>query len=175
MAGYEFIFSDRSGRKIWRHAAFWAVLLLHFAFQNIMVGGFNEALRSRSLLESAFYALFFFPVYMVSVYVLIVILLPVYLFKRRFILFFCWLGVLFLLSVLSGYFCGALYIHLTTGVAVNEISFEANKYNVVVNGVFLPITIYGIAGGIKLTKKWYLEQKETERLAKEKIAREFNY
>jgi LytS/YehU family sensor histidine kinase len=30
----------------------------------------------------------------------------------------------------------------------------------------------GVSGGIKLTKKWYLEQKENERLAKEKISRE---
>lgn len=49
------------------------------------------------------------------------------------------------------------------------ITFNSNKYNLVVNGLFLPVTILVISGGIKITKSWYFEQKENERLAKEKI------
>jgi len=38
--------------------------------------------------------------------------------------------------------------------------------------LFLPVVIFGIAGGIKFAKNWYLEQKETQRLAREKISKE---
>ncbi len=82
-----------------------------------------------------------------------------------------WPGCLYLIS--SPVFIPGFFIFiLTSHIPFNKITFDSNKYNAIVNGLFLPVVILGVAGGIKLTKKWYLEQKENERMAKEKIFRE---
>ena len=173
MTGYEFIFSNKPGKRLYRHFVFWAILALHFIIQNLIVGTrVNEALRSHSFIISSLDALFFFPIYVLSVYAFINVVLPVYLFPRRYILFFCWTICLLIFDFIACFFSGALYMLLTSQIPFNEITFDNNKYNAVVNGLFLPIVILGVSGGIKLTKKWYLEQKENERLAKEKISRE---
>lgn len=172
MTGYEFIFSNKPGKRLYRHLAFWMVLTLHFIIQNLMVGGMGEAVKPRSFIESAYYALFFFPVYIVSVYFFLNVVLPFCLFKRKYILFFSSVTVLLIFNFLACFYSGAFYIHLTSHVSFDSITFESDKYNAIVNGLFLPVTILGVSGGTKLTKKWYLEQKENERLAKEKIFRE---
>ena len=172
MTGYEFIFSNKPGKRLYRHFAFWLVLALHFIIQNLMVGGPNEALKPRRFVDSAFNAFFFFPVYILSVYTFINWVLPRYLFRNRYILFFCWMACLFIFDFIACSYSGAFYIHLTSHIPFNKITFDSNKYNAIVNGIFLPVTILGVSGGIKLTKKWYLDQKENERLAKEKISRE---
>jgi hypothetical protein len=172
MTGYDFIFSNKSGKRLYRHFTFWLILLLHFVIQNLMVGGIIEALRPRSFTESAFYAFFFFPVYIISVYVFIYVVMPVFLFSRLYLMFFLCTTCNLLFNFITCYYTGELYTHLTSHVAFYTITFDSNKYNGIVNGLFLPSVILGLAGGIKLTKKWYLEQKEHERMAKEKISRE---
>ena len=172
MTGYEFIFSDKPVKRIYRHLLFWLVLILHFIIQNLIVGGANEAIKPRSFADSALNALFFFPVYILSAYIFMNILLPVYFFRRRYILFFFWLAGLIILDFVACSLCGVLYLHNVLHVPFSDITFNNNRYNAFVNGLFLPIAIFGITGGIKLAKNWYLEQKESERLAKEKITRE---
>ncbi len=172
MTGYEFIFSNKPGKRLYRHFAFWLVLALHFIIQNLMVGGVNEALKPRSFIDSAFNAFFFFPVYVLSVYAFINWVLPWYLFRNKYILFFFWMACLLIFNFIACSYSGAFYIHLTSHIPFNKITFGSNKYNAIVNGLFLPVTILGVSGGIRITKKWYLDQKENERLAKEKISRQ---
>ena len=54
----------------------------------------------------------------------------------------------------------------------DKINFDANKYNVIVNGFWIPLIVMGLSGGIRLTKKWVLQQKANELLVKQKISRE---
>jgi histidine kinase len=172
MTSQEFIFSGNPATKASRHVAFWMVLILHFVIQNLMVGGVNEGANSRSFMDSAFYAAFFFPAYLFFVYLLICLVIPRFLFRNKYILFLIWTAILLFLNFVTCYFAGTLYIHVSTHLPYSKINSDANKYNALVNGLFLPVTIYGIAVGIKLAKKWYLEQTENERLAREKISRE---
>jgi hypothetical protein len=172
MTRHKFIFSNEPGFRLARHLAFWCGLLLHFIIQNLIVGGANEAHKPRSFEASAYYAIFFFPVYCLYVYFFLYILIPVFLFRHRYAWFVISLIVLLLMECVVCYFTGLVYIHFTYLIPFNQITFDANKYNTIVNGLFFPATIFAIAGGIKLAKKWYLELKENERLAREKISRE---
>ncbi|MDQ2863450.1 MAG: histidine kinase [Bacteroidota bacterium] len=172
MTGYEFIFSGKPVKRLYRHIFFWLVLAMHFIIQNLMIGGFNEGLRHRSFSESAFKAIFFFPFYFISVYIFIYGLLPHYFFPRRYGLFLFWIAVLIGGNFIAASLSGALYMHVAWQMPLDAITFNDDKYNAVVNGIFFPISILGITGGIKLAKKWYLEQNENNRLAKEKITHE---
>ena len=55
---------------------------------------------------------------------------------------------------------------------IDKIPFDANKYNTIVNGFWIPLIVMGLSGGIRLTKKWVLQQKANELLVKQKISRE---
>ncbi len=69
MTGYDFIFSDKRTKRLYRHFLFWLILLLHFIIQNLIVGGAKEALEWRGFRDSAFNAFFFFPfLYRISLY-----------------------------------------------------------------------------------------------------------
>lgn len=63
-------------------------------------------------------------------------------------------------------------MHNTTGKPYFEIDFKANKYHALVDGLFVPFMLFGIAAGIKFSKKWFLQQRENEKLAKQKLATE---
>jgi hypothetical protein len=170
MTSYDFIFSNKLGPKASRHFAFWMVLIFHFIIQNLIIGGVNEGVRRRGLADSAFYALFFFPVYILFVYILIEEILPLFLFRRKYILSFgLFAGILFT-NVILCYFIGIFYMKTVQHLSFAQITFDFNEYNVVVNGLFVPVAIYGFACGIKLSKKWYSEQKENERLVREKLS-----
>lgn len=54
----------------------------------------------------------------------------------------------------------------------SQITFQANKYHAIVDGMFVPFMLLGTAAGIKFSKKWYQQQRENEKLAKQKLATE---
>ncbi len=172
MTGYKFIFSGKPVNSLYRHVLFWAVFALHFIIQNLLIGGFNEGLKQRSFTESAYYLLFFLPIYILATYILLYILIPVYFLQRKYALFLSWVAALIAISCITCALSGAWYMHIAWQLPFKAVTFNNNKYNVVVNGLFLPVTILAISGGIKIAKNWYVEQKENERLAKEKITRE---
>ncbi len=63
-------------------------------------------------------------------------------------------------------------MHIEYRMPYDKINFFDNKYNTIVNGLWVSITFLAIAGGIRLSKKWYLRQRENEALAKQKIRKE---
>ena len=172
MNTHEFIFSDQLKYRIGRHLVFWILFSLHFIIQNLMIGGPGEAKTSRTFLESASHFLYFLPLYLLSAYLFIEVLLPKFLFKQRYTAFSFSFLILFAISFIAIYYAGMFYLHNTIGKPFSQIDFKANKYHAIVDGLFVPFMLFGIAAGIKFSKKWFLQQRENERLAKQKLATE---
>jgi len=172
MNTHEFIFSGKVKYRIGRHLVFWILFSLHFIIQNLMIGGPGEAKTSRTFLESASHFLYFLPIYLLSTYFFIEILLPKFLFKQRYTAFAFSFLILFAVSFIAIYYAGMFYLHNATGKPYSEIDFKANKYHAIVNGLFVLFMLFGITAGIKFSKKWFLQQRENERLAKQKLATE---
>lgn len=137
-----------------------------------MIGGVGEAKTSRTFMESFFHFLYFLPVYLLSTYFFIEVLLPKFLYHRKWAGFIISSLLLFLVSFISIYYSGVFYLHNTMKLSYSQITFNANKYHAIVDGMFVPFMLLGIAAGIKFSKKWYLQQRENERLAKQKLATE---
>ncbi len=167
-----FIFSNALKFSFARHLAFWTVFSLHFVIQNLMIGGPGEASTSRTFPESFGHFLYFLPTYLLSTYLVIEVLLPKFLYPRRWAGFIFSFLLLFSISFVSIYYSGVLYIHHSMKQAFSQVTFHANKYHAVVDGLFLPFMLWGIAAGIKFAKKWLLQQRENEKLAKQKLATE---
>jgi two-component system, LytTR family, sensor kinase len=168
----KFIFSNQLKHRLARHLAFWLAFSVHFFIQNLIIGKANEALNPRSPLESLINISYFLPIYIVSTYVFIDLVIPAFLFKRRYGLFFIAAAALLVFNFVACYFSGVLYEHVQWKMPYNEITFASNKYHAIVNGGFVSVMILGIAGGIKLSKKWLQKQRENEALAKQKIISE---
>jgi len=137
-----------------------------------MVGGAGEARNSRTFLQSVSHSMYFLPVYLLTTYFFIAVLLPRFLFKKRYTVFAFSFSSLIILTFIAVYCAGLLYLHHTTGKPYYQITFSANKYHALVNGLFVPFMLFGIVAGIKYSKKWVLQQRENERLAKQKLATE---
>lgn len=172
MNTHDFIFSNQLKYRLGRHLTFWVLFSLHFIIQNLMIGGPGEAKTSRSFLESALHFLYFFPVYLLSTYFFIEVLLPKFLFRQRYTAFAFSFLILFAVSFIAIYYAGVFYLHNATGKPYSEIDFKANKYHAIVDGLFVLFMLFGIAAGIKFSKKWLQQQRENERLAKQKLATE---
>jgi len=137
-----------------------------------MIGGVAEATRPRTPLESLINTSYFFPIYFLSTYVFINLVLPTFAFKRRYSAFFVCTIALLAFNFIACYFSGILYEHVEWGMPYKAINFQANKYHAIVNGLWVSFMFLGISGGIKTTKRWYQKERENEELAKQKISRE---
>jgi sensor histidine kinase YesM len=169
---YNFIFSNNPLNRLYRHVSFWLAFSLHFFIQNLIIGKANEALNPRTPLESLINISYFLPVYLLSTYIFIEVLIPVFLFKTRYTVFFIAAAALLLFNFISCYLAGVLYEHVEWKMPYEQITFATNKYHAIVNGGFVSVMILGIAGGIKVSKKWLQKQRENEALAQQKISSE---
>jgi sensor histidine kinase YesM len=172
MTSQEFIFSNKPYHRFTRHLVFWLIFSLHFFIQNLIIGKANEALNPRTPLESLTAISYFLPIYIISTYFFIELVIPLFLFKQRYTIFFIAAAALVVFNFAACYLSGVLYEHIEWKIPYNEITFASNKYHSIVNGGFVSVMILGIAGGIKLSKKWLQKQRENETLAKQKIISE---
>lgn len=140
-----------------------------------MIGGPGEAKTSRTLLESFLHFLYFIPIYLLSTYVFIELILPGYLFRQRYMAFSFYFLSLFTLTFLAVYYSGMLYLGIPANQALDQITIYANKYHAIVDGIFVPFMLFGITAGVKFSKKWFLQQRENARLAKLKLATELQF
>ena len=167
-----FIFSDKFSYRLGRHLSFWMIFLLHFALQNVMIGGFKEAQHTRTLPELLQYVAFFFPVFVISSYIFMYKVIPDFLYNRKISRLLISLFVLLLINLVVAYSISNLYVHISAHLPYDQIGFDRNKFNTIVNGFWIPLIVMGLSGGIRLTKKWILQEKANEFLVKQKISRE---
>jgi sensor histidine kinase YesM len=169
---YQFIFSNKPTYRIARHLVFWILFTIHLASQNILTGGYNETEHYRSLSEIIVYLAFFLPFVIATAYFFMYFVLPRYFFVRRRTFFILSLLAIVSVNILVAFYAGLLYTHLARDISYGNIDLKTNKYHLLVNGFWVPMTAIFITSGIRGTKKWVLQQKENEVLEKEKISRE---
>jgi hypothetical protein len=137
-----------------------------------MIGGPGEGKTSRTFVQSFLHFLYFLPIYLVSAYVFIELILSRFLFRQRYIAFTFYFLLLFTLNFIAVYYSGMIYLDIPANQAFDQGTIYANKYHAVVDGLFVPFMLLGITAGVKFSKKWFLQQRENERLAKQKLATE---
>ena len=172
MTGYDFVFSDKPSARLLRHISFWMAFSIHFFIQGLLIPGVNEALTPRTPPESLLNISFFLPIYLISVYTFIEIIIPGLLFKGRYTLFFIAATCLLIFNFIACLLAGILYLHIELKIPYDQVTFADNKYHAIVNGLFVSAIILSITGGIKIAKKWFQKQRENETLAQQKISSE---
>jgi len=186
---YDFIFSNHPRHRITRHAAFWIIWWIYFIVTFLLptfpFPGWNIHVPNAAITKYGF--VFFIkkifiynslPVILVHAaftYAIISFALPRYFFKRKNFAAttFIFIGMMTAIYIAS---IGAMYIpyyhSYITGTrkvlpGINELMDLVHRSHL--NN--LPI-VAGFAVMIKLMKRWWLKQKETEQMGKEKARAE---
>jgi two-component system LytT family sensor kinase len=170
MSWYNFIFSEK---KSYRHLVFWLLWWIYFTtsyyhyqqsgLQKVEFEPWNFPFFIRSIL--------LLSIHITACYYFINYLMPQYLFKARYMAFVMHILVLGFLILLSSYF-----IHKTVMPFINTVfNYKpaiANQniwWTSITSGLLSAPKVISAAAAIKLLKRWWLKQKEKERLEKEKL------
>jgi len=164
MTKYEFIFSKKPRNRIARHFCFWLIYCIYFFIQSLPPQKFQEFFIRRTYFIALMNLSFFGPVLISLVYFFIYYLLPKTIRKRKYGLFFIWFIASYIAGSFINYFLAEKFL-ITTGYFPNtfEHRIEMGNFN-----TRWGMIIATIALGIKLSKDWYLQQKENLEILQKK-------
>lgn len=192
MTKHEFIFSDMRSHRIARHVTFWFIWCLSFNllfhYPNHVFKGWDTSGPGSNNFQELGPVLFFIKAFFVNslfgvivpqiafTYALLYWLLPRYYFKKRnpYISGAITTGVLLIFHFVATAFkySPSIYNDIMNTTPAGYPRFISISRVVLIDQLTsLPI-IAGLALMIKLIKKWWRKQKETEQLAQEKIKAE---
>ena len=201
MTKHEFIFSDQRRHRVARHVVFWFAwwftytLLFHIPTLELKGWGFNKEAAPATFGDIAqigpvLYSIktLIFNSLLATVvpqalftYILIYWILPQRFYKKRntLVTVIILIGVLFLYyfaASLSKHFSavGSYILGLTKNLPTVKYTLRVGGWSALREQLgSLPI-LAGFAVMIKLIKRWWLNQKETEQLAREKTKQKYN-
>jgi LytS/YehU family sensor histidine kinase len=173
MTSYSFIFSDTLFHRITRHVVFWLVFSIHIFLFRYYVYDLKYLSYASTYLIRLQNLLLFLPVSIFYAYFAIYFLLPHFLLKDRYAIFLLIVLLLSILLVLFSYFISTQFnIRLAFDMPLNRSTIIRQIDFTVSNGLVYPLTVSAFAIGIKMAKIFYLQQKQNEQLAKQKIKAE---
>ena len=173
MNWYSFTFSEKKSHRFRRHFVFWLLWWIYFivtyfyylqtGLQKIEFESWNFPFFIKSIL--------LLSIHITACYYFINYLMPQYLFKARYTAMIMHILVLGFLILLSSYF-----IHRSVLPVINTV-FNYNPsiasqniwWTSITSGLLSTPKVISAAAAIKLLKRWWLKQKEKERLEKEKL------
>jgi sensor histidine kinase YesM len=173
MTRYNFIFSDKLFHRITRHVVFWLVFSTHIVLFRYYVFDLKYLTYASTYLIRLHNLLLFLPVSFFYAYFALYFLLPQFILKERYVMLIIIVLLLSILLLLFSYDVSTRFdIRLAWDVPLNRASIIRQADFTVNNGVVFPLTVSTFAIGIKMAKKFYLQQKQNELLAKQKIKAE---
>jgi len=173
MNWYSFIFSEKKSHRLQRHFVFWLLWWIYFIvtyFYYLQTGLQKIEFESWSF-PFFIKSILLLSIHITSCYYFINYLMPQYLFKARYTAMIMHILVLGFLILLSSYF-----IHKSVLPVINTV-FNYNPaiasqhiwWTSITSGLLSAPKVISAAAAIKLLKRWWLKQKEKERLEKEKL------
>ena len=173
MSWHDFIFSYKPADRIRRHLVFWLLWWIYFAatyYYYVQVGlqkiAFGEL--STILILKTFLLL---VVHIVSCYIFIYFLLPRYLLKAKYLSLSAGIILLAAFLLVTGYFIhSVVFPYIDAVYNYNAAESNSTPWWTSINSVLLTAPkIIAAATAIKLVKRWYIKQKEKEKVEKEKL------
>jgi sensor histidine kinase YesM len=173
MSWHDFIFSDRASHRIRRHLLFWLLWWIYFAatyYYYVQVG--LQKIAFGNLSSILFLKTFFLiAIHVISCYVFIYLLLPRYLVKGKYFLLVSGTALLIVFLLAAGYFIHSqIFPYIDSAYHYNLAATNTTLWWTSINSVLLTAPkIIAAAAVIKLVKRWYMKQKEKEKVEKEKL------
>jgi len=161
----KFIFSSKHSHTLVRHLAFWIVYCSYFYLQSLPPRSFSEFLIGKTYFIALMNLCAFAPVFIAVTYFFVDYLLPNTIMKKRYFLFICGFLFAYTIGTAINYFTAEWFL-IITGYFPNtfEHRLEMSNYN-----TRWGMIIATIALGIKLSKNWYVQQKENLEIVRRKL------
>lgn len=167
MTTYNFIFSNKKNIRLKRHLAFWLMYCTYFYLQSLPPLKFDEFFVGQTYYIALMNLCCFAPVFIFTVYFFIYYLLPNTLQKKKYGLFVFAFITVYIIGTLINYFMAEILIYSTGYENTLRHRLEFGNYN-----TRWGMIIATVALGIKLSKNWYLQQKENLEILKGKTRTE---
>ena len=176
MNWYNFIFSETKSCKLRRHFFFWLLWWLYFtaSYFHYQQTGLQQVEFEPWNIPFFIKSILLLCIHIAACYYFIGNLMPRYLFHGRYAAFALRILGLGFMVLFSSYF-----VHKTLFPVVDSAfsySSEVDVQNIwwtsIVSGLLSAPKVISAAAAIKLIKRWWLKQKEKERLEKEKLVTE---
>ena len=173
MNWYSFIFSEKKSHRLRRHLVFWLLWWMYFtvSFFHYEQSGLQKAEFEPWNFPFFIKSLLLLSIHVIACYYFINYLMPKYLFKARYIDLVAQILILSFLILLLSYFIHKTVLPLIN-TAFNYKPVIANQniwWTSITSGLLSAPKVICAAAAIKLLKRWWLKQKEKERLEKEKL------
>ena len=170
MSTDEFIFSNKPAHRLTRHLVFWTIYCTSFWLQSFAAREYSELYESDAYYFAFLNMCAFAPVFILLVYNFIYFLLPL-LRQHRYIHFLFYFIISYLAGTFINYYMAGIFLNNVDYPDPVEPNFqhriEFGNYNTRW-GMIIAI----IALGIKLSKDWYLQQRENLEILKKKTRTE---
>jgi sensor histidine kinase YesM len=173
MNWYSFIYSEKKFHRIQRHLFFWLLWWIYFttSYYHYQQSGLQKVEFEPWNFPFFIKSLLLLSIHITSCYYFINYLMPHYLFKARYIGLAIQILVLGFLILLSSYFIHrSVFPIINTAFNYKPVIDNQNLWwTSITSGLLSAPKIISAAAAIKLLKRWWLKQKEKERLEKEKL------
>ncbi len=172
MNWYDIIFSAKASQRIRLHVIFWLLWWIYFAatyYYYIQVG--LQEITFGKLSSLLFLKTFLLVlVHILSCYAFIYFLLPRYLLRAKYFSFVMGVVLLAVFLLFAGYYIHMVVFPIIDRAYHNNLPETNTIWWVSINSVLLNAPkIIAAATAVKLVKRWYLKQKEKEKIEKEKL------
>jgi len=173
MNWYSFIFSENKSHRLRRHVIFWLLWWAYFT-----VSYYHYAQTGLQKLEFEPWNFPFFlksisllSIHIIACYYFIAYLMPRYLFKAKYVVLVIHAIILGLLILFSVYFLHKeLFPIINAAFNYNSVIDKQNIWwTSITSGILSAPKVISAAAAAKLLKRWWLKQKEKERLEREKL------
>ena len=168
MKGYDFIFSNKTSYRVKRHLTFWLIYCIYFYLQSIPPKTYDEFFVLKTYYIALMNLCCFAPVFIATTYFFIYYLLPKIIKNNKYFRFIVGFLLLYIAGTFINYFTAEIFLYYT-GYFPNTFQhrIEMGNFN-----TRWGMVIATIALGIKLSKDWYLQQKENLQILKSKSRNE---
>lgn len=171
MTVQDFIFSGKTSTRLLRHASFWGIFCIKSFYDSLYIDTSFAEFKNWSLYYNAFLSFFLFlPTLIALVYTCIYVLIPKFIFKKKYFVFILAVILLLVLNLLCDFFIAKKSASLFSLSPTNmHVMFINTWFRAFAKGFQNSITLVSVAVSLKLTKYWYLRQQENNRLTALKL------
>jgi hypothetical protein len=171
MTRNDFIFSNNPTHRVTRHLVFWMVYCTYFYIQSLAPKKYDEFFIGDTWYFAFLNLCCFAPVFIGTVYFFVYYLLPDVLKKKKYIRFILAFILVYIFGTFINYFMAGIFlnnVHYSVPIEPNfQHRLEFGNYNTRW-GTIIAI----VALGIKLSKDWFLQQKENLEILRKKTRTE---
>jgi sensor histidine kinase YesM len=161
----ELLNRNTKGYRIMRHILFWSAFVLFYA---LLYGSFEDNYGEMLILQ-----LIYLPPKMIATYLVIYFLMPQYLLKSRYSAFLGWLALILLVT---GFMHRAAYRYFEIPILNwGEDEYSLFYFAKIIKSTISIYPVVAIAVLIKLFQSFYKTQKQTQKLAQDKLEAELKF